>query len=69
MMGTIKERDVVFCSFCGKDQHEVECIVVGPEPRGITAICNECIEIAMHTVISVRIKARGNSLPDRKEGE
>jgi len=35
------ERDLLFCSFCGKTQNEVKKLVAGPTAY----ICDECIEL------------------------
>jgi ClpX C4-type zinc finger protein len=36
-----EEGKIVFCSFCGKNQHEVAKIITGPSVH----ICDECIEL------------------------
>jgi hypothetical protein len=36
-----KERDPLYCSFCGKSQHEVKRLVAG----ATSLICNECVEL------------------------
>src|SRR5580692_823825 len=41
---TVPESDnTVYCSFCGKSQHDVETLIAGPPPL---FICNECIGIS-----------------------
>ena len=38
-----RKRDRLFiCSFCGKNSHQVDCIVTGPD----VYICNECVRSA-----------------------
>jgi ATP-dependent protease Clp ATPase subunit len=37
---------VLFCSFCGKSQHDVRKLVAGPQ----VFICDECIELSMTVV-------------------
>ncbi len=37
------EKNVLYCSFCGKSQHEVRKLIAGPS----VFICNECIELCM----------------------
>lgn len=32
-----------YCSFCGKDQHQVKRLIAGP----VVFICNECVELCM----------------------
>jgi ATP-dependent Clp protease ATP-binding subunit ClpX len=38
--GTSAEK-VLYCSFCGKSQHEVKKLIAGPS----VFICDECIEL------------------------
>ncbi|RYE56464.1 MAG: ATP-dependent Clp protease ATP-binding subunit ClpX, partial [Rhizobiaceae bacterium] len=38
--GTSSEK-VLYCSFCGKSQHEVKKLIAGPS----VFICDECIEL------------------------
>ena len=33
----------LYCSFCGKSQHEVKLLIAGPT----VFICNECVEVCM----------------------
>lgn len=35
------------CSFCGKSQYQVQCLIAGP---GRNYICNECIELSRKTI-------------------
>jgi ATP-dependent protease Clp ATPase subunit len=44
----------VYCSFCGKSQHEVKRLIAGPS----VFICDECIEL-MHGIVTAE------SVPDR----
>ena len=39
-------KPILFCSFCGKSQHEVRKLVAGPQ----VCICDECIELSMAIV-------------------
>ena len=32
---------LLYCSFCGKSQHEVQRLIAGPQ----VFICNECVEL------------------------
>lgn len=34
------QKKTLFCSFCGKSQHEVKHLIAGP----MVFICDECIE-------------------------
>jgi ATP-dependent Clp protease ATP-binding subunit ClpX len=39
-------KPVLFCSFCGKGEHEARKLVAGPN----VLICDECIELSMAIV-------------------
>jgi ATP-dependent Clp protease ATP-binding subunit ClpX len=39
-------ESTLYCSFCGKSQHDVRKLVVGPK----VYICDECVEISMTIV-------------------
>ena len=46
-------KETLYCSFCGKSQHEVSQLIAG-----VTAfICDECVELAMDIVKIKRDKA------------
>lgn len=40
-------KDVLYCSFCGKNQHEVRKLVAGPS----AFICDECITLCMDILV------------------
>lgn len=40
-MSKRKSNDTLYCSFCGKSQHEVRKLIAGPS----VYICNECVEL------------------------
>lgn len=40
------KNNTLFCSFCGKSQHEVRKLIAGPT----VFICNECVELCMDIV-------------------
>lgn len=47
MGGQITEtKSTLYCSFCGKSQHEVRKLIAGPT----VYICNECVELCMDIV-------------------
>jgi ATP-dependent protease Clp ATPase subunit len=50
----------LFCSFCGKSQHDVRALVAGPH----VFICDECIELSM-----VIVRAEGCSFYLRSPDE
>jgi ATP-dependent Clp protease ATP-binding subunit ClpX len=37
---------LIYCSFCGKSQHEVRRMISGPSVH----VCNECIDL-MHEIV------------------
>jgi hypothetical protein len=39
-------KETLYCSFCGKSQHEVKKLIAGPN----SYICNECTELCMDIV-------------------
>ncbi len=48
-----KRRGAVYCSFCGKAEHEVFYIVSGPS----VGICDECVPLAADVVQNQRARA------------
>ena len=38
---TDKNKNTLYCSFCGKSQHEVKKLIAGPT----VFICDECVEL------------------------
>ena len=36
-------KNILYCSFCGKSQHEVRKLIAGPT----VFICDECVELCM----------------------
>src|ERR1700722_13884993 len=40
-VGTSDSKNTLYCSFCGKSQHEVRKLIAGPT----VFICDECVEI------------------------
>jgi hypothetical protein len=45
--------DTLYCSFCGKSQHQVRKLIAGP---GIVFICNECVDLC-HVIVHPQPKA------------
>src|SRR5258708_39158247 len=39
-------KSILYCSFCGKSQHDVRKLVAGPH----VFICDECVELSMTIV-------------------
>jgi ATP-dependent Clp protease ATP-binding subunit ClpX len=46
-------RRELYCSFCGKAQHEVFCLLPGPS----VYICDECIDLLQQVVNDRKIAA------------
>ncbi len=65
--GSTSNKNTLFCSFCGKSQHEVKKLIAGPT----VFICDECVELCMD-IIKEEVKtneAKGikSSVPAPKE--
>jgi ATP-dependent Clp protease ATP-binding subunit ClpX len=41
-----ESKNTLYCSFCGKSQHEVRKLIAGPN----VFICNECVELCMDII-------------------
>ncbi|MCB9991651.1 MAG: ATP-dependent Clp protease ATP-binding subunit ClpX [Rhodospirillales bacterium] len=44
--GDSDSKNTLYCSFCGKSQHEVRKLIAGPN----VFICNECVELCMDII-------------------
>jgi ATP-dependent Clp protease ATP-binding subunit ClpX len=44
--GGSDSKNTLYCSFCGKNQHEVRKLIAGPT----VFICNECVELCMDII-------------------
>ncbi len=44
--GSTSNKNTLFCSFCGKSQHEVKKLIAGPT----VFICDECVELCMDII-------------------
>ncbi len=44
--GPTDTKNTLYCSFCGKSQHEVRKLIAGPN----VFICNECVELCMDII-------------------
>ena len=42
----LREKNTLYCSFCGKSQHEVRKLIAGPT----VFICDECVELCMDII-------------------
>lgn len=59
-------KNALYCSFCGKSQHEVRKLIAGPT----VFICDECVELCMDIVREenkTQINKDQSSLPTPKE--
>ena len=45
-MNQKKDKDTLFCSFCGKNQKEVKKLIAGPT----VFVCDECVELCMDII-------------------
>lgn len=48
--GAVSHSAIIYCSFCGKSQHEVEKVVAGPS----VFICSECVDLCTEIVVTER---------------
>jgi ATP-dependent Clp protease ATP-binding subunit ClpX len=59
-------KNTLYCSFCGKSQHEVRKLIAGPT----VFICDECVELCMDIIReenkSALVKSR-DGIPTPKE--
>ncbi|MGH6816820.1 MAG: ATP-dependent Clp protease ATP-binding subunit ClpX [Hyphomicrobiaceae bacterium] len=53
------DKNTLYCSFCGKSQHEVRKLIAGPT----VFICDECVELCMDI-----IREEKNTLPKTDDG-
>lgn len=52
---------LLYCSFCGKSQHEVRKLIAGPS----VFVCDECVELC-NDIIREEVQDKANTLSDRK---
>ena len=45
-MSDKNNKNILYCSFCGKSQHEVKKLIAGPT----VFICDECVELCMDII-------------------
>ena len=60
MSDTTSEGKILYCSFCGKSQHEVRKLIAGPS----VYICDECVELCNDII---REELEESSLAEREE--
>jgi len=65
-VGASESKNTLYCSFCGKSQHEVRKLIAGPT----VFICDECVELCMDIIReenkSSSVKSR-DGIPTPKE--
>jgi ATP-dependent Clp protease ATP-binding subunit ClpX len=65
--GGSDSKNTLYCSFCGKSQHELRRLIAGPTVH----ICNECVELCMDILSeennSSLVKSRDGIIPAPKE--
>jgi ATP-dependent Clp protease ATP-binding subunit ClpX len=65
-LGSSESKNTLYCSFCGKSQHEVRKLIAGPT----VFICDECVELCMDIIReenkSSLVKSR-DGIPTPKE--
>src|SRR5208283_4348008 len=65
-VGNSDSKNTLYCSFCGKSQHEVRKLIAGPT----VFICDECVELCMDIIReenkSALVKTR-DGIPTPKE--
>ena len=65
--GGSNSKNTLYCSFCGKSQHELRRLIAGPTVH----ICNECVELCMDIIgeenTSSLVKSRDGIIPAPKE--
>lgn len=59
---TEPEKETMYCSFCGKSQHEVSKLIAGPT----SFICNECV-VLCNEIIGPSAPVSTISLQDTRE--
>lgn len=65
--GSSESKNTLYCSFCGKSQHEVRKLIAGPN----VFICNECVELCMDIIReedkSQIVRGEGDGIPTPSE--
>jgi len=60
-MSETKDGKLLYCSFCGKSQHEVRKLIAGPS----VYICDECVDLC-NDIIQDEVQDAATSAPDRQ---
>ena len=65
-MSDKNNKNILYCSFCGKSQHEVRKLIAGPT----VFICDECVELCMDIIKEENkssLVKHSDSVPSPKE--
>ena len=65
-MSKDSEKNTLYCSFCGKSQHEVKKLIAGPN----VFICNECVELCTDIIKEEdkeKVTRSGEGIPTPRE--
>ena len=56
-----QESKILYCSFCGKSEHEVRKLIAGPS----VAICDECVDLCNDIITEeMQVQAKENENTD-----
>ena len=53
-----KTKNTLYCSFCGKSQHEVKKLIAGPT----VFICDECVELCNDIIVEENKEANNQKM-------
>ena len=62
MTKNASDEKLLYCSFCGKSQHEVKKLIAGPS----VFICDECVDLCNDIILEEAQTADGNKISDKK---
>src|SRR6516225_1667498 len=61
-----ESKDTLYCSFCGKSQHEVRKLIAGPT----VFICDRCVELCTDIILEENkssLRKSGEGIPTPKQ--
>ena len=61
-MSEKNNKNILYCSFCGKSQHEVRKLIAGPT----VFICDECVELCNDIIREELLESEGVVVKDDK---
>ena len=62
MTKNASDEKLLYCSFCGKSQHEVKKLIAGPS----VFICDECVDLCNDIILEEAQTADGTKISDKK---